>query len=64
VTFLIPVTAIMLGTFLLGEQLATRHFAGMLLIGCGLAAIDGRLIRLLASPQRSLGSISGADDPS
>jgi len=45
VTFLIPVTAIMLGTFLLGEQLAPRHFAGMALIGCGLAAIDGRLFR-------------------
>ena len=45
VTFLIPVTAILLGTFLLGEQLAPRHFAGMLLIGCGLAAIDGRLLR-------------------
>jgi len=46
VTFLIPATAIMLGTFFLGEQLAPRHFAGMLLIGCGLAAIDGRLLRL------------------
>jgi drug/metabolite transporter (DMT)-like permease len=45
VTFLIPVTAILLGTFLLGEQLAPRHFAGMFLIGCGLAAIDGRLLR-------------------
>ena len=46
VTFLIPITAILLGTFLLGEHLAPRHFAGMLLIGCGLAAIDGRLLRL------------------
>jgi drug/metabolite transporter (DMT)-like permease len=45
VTFLIPVTAILLGTFGLGEQLATRHFAGMALIGLGLAAIDGRLLR-------------------
>jgi len=45
VTFLIPVTAILLGTFLLGEQLGARHFAGMALIGCGLAAIDGRLFR-------------------
>ncbi|HWI86740.1 MAG TPA: EamA family transporter, partial [Sphingomonas sp.] len=47
VTFLIPVTAIILGTMVLGEQLATRHFAGMALIGLGLAAIDGRLLRLL-----------------
>ena len=45
VTFLIPVTAILLGTFGLGEQLAPRHFAGMALIGLGLAAIDGRLLR-------------------
>lgn len=45
VTFLIPITAILLGTFILGEQLAPRHFAGMALIGCGLAAIDGRLLR-------------------
>jgi len=45
VTFLIPITAILLGTFILGEQLAPRHFAGMALIGGGLAAIDGRLFR-------------------
>jgi drug/metabolite transporter (DMT)-like permease len=42
VTFLIPVTAIMLGAAFLGETLALRHFAGMALIGVGLAAIDGR----------------------
>ena len=45
VTFLIPITAILLGTFVLGEHLAARHFAGMALIGLGLAAIDGRLLR-------------------
>ncbi len=44
VTFLIPVTAILLGTFILGESLAPRHFAGMALIAMGLAAIDGRLL--------------------
>ena len=49
VTFLIPVTAILLGTFVLGEQLAPRHFAGMLLIACGLAAIDGRLLKRRAT---------------
>jgi drug/metabolite transporter (DMT)-like permease len=43
VTFLVPVTAILLGVALLGEQLALRHLAGMALIGLGLAAIDGRL---------------------
>ncbi|MEZ5648893.1 MAG: DMT family transporter [Alphaproteobacteria bacterium] len=43
VTFLIPVTAIMLGVFVLGENLALQHLIGMGLIGMGLAAIDGRL---------------------
>jgi drug/metabolite transporter (DMT)-like permease len=45
VTFLIPITAILLGALLLGERLEARHFAGMALIGAGLAAIDGRLFR-------------------
>lgn len=42
VTFLIPVSAILLGTTFLGEALQIRHVAGMALIGLGLAAIDGR----------------------
>jgi drug/metabolite transporter (DMT)-like permease len=46
VTFLIPITAILLGALFLGEMLELRHFAGMALIGAGLAAIDGRLLRL------------------
>jgi drug/metabolite transporter (DMT)-like permease len=45
VTFLIPITAILLGSLVLGEVLEPRHFAGMALIGAGLAAIDGRLLR-------------------
>jgi len=44
VTFLIPVSAVLLGTGLLGERLEPRHYLGMALIGTGLAAIDGRLI--------------------
>lgn len=47
VTFLIPVTAILLGALILGERLQPRHFAGMALIGLALAAIDGRIPRLL-----------------
>ncbi len=42
VTFLSPVTAILLGTLLLGETLQVRHVEGMLLIGAGLTFIDGR----------------------
>ena len=47
VTFLIPVTAILLGAAVLGERLEGWHFAGMTLIGVGLAAIDGRIASLL-----------------
>lgn len=47
VTFLMPVTAIALGIFALGEELALRHIAGMALIALGLAAIDGRVLRKL-----------------
>jgi len=43
VTFLIPVSAILLGTIILDEQIATQHIAGMGFIGLGLIAIDGRL---------------------
>ncbi len=43
VTFLIPVSAILLGALFLGEQLALKDFAGMGLICLGLAAIDGRM---------------------
>ena len=55
VTFLIPVSAIVLGALVLGERLDPRHFLGMALIGCGLAAIDGRLWRRLrrTNPQAS-----------
>jgi drug/metabolite transporter (DMT)-like permease len=47
VTFLIPVSAILLGALVLGEALLARHFAGMVFIGMGLALIDGRLPRRL-----------------
>jgi len=47
VTFLIPVSAVLLGTALLGEELEMRQVAGMALIGVGLACVDGRPIRRL-----------------
>jgi len=46
VTFLIPVSAILLGSGLLGEELLPRHFAGMAAIFVGLALIDGRIARI------------------
>ncbi|WP_246022264.1 DMT family transporter [Pararhodobacter zhoushanensis] len=50
VTLLVPVSAILLGTLVLGEALAGRHYLGMALIAAGLLAIDGRVIdRLLGT---------------
>ncbi len=60
VTFLIPVSAILLGWLVLGETLQPKHVVGMALIGVGLACIDGRLPRLLfASSNR--GGLGGFD---
>ena len=52
VTFLIPVSALALGILILGEVLETRHIVGLLCIGAGLAAIDGRLLRKLPVDNR------------
>lgn len=43
VTFLIPVSAILLGYFVLGERLDMAHYIGMGIIGVSLLVIDGRL---------------------
>lgn len=51
VTILIPPSAILLSALVLGEQLALRHLVGLVLIGIGLAAIDGRLWRRLLAPR-------------
>ncbi|KAF5039473.1 putative cystine transporter YijE [anaerobic digester metagenome] len=45
VTFLIPVSALILGALVLGESLDLRQAAGMALVILGLAAIDGRPLR-------------------
>ncbi len=49
VTFLIPVSAILLGVTFLSETLLPRQLAGMALIGLGLSLIDGRLWRRRAT---------------
>ena len=48
VTLLVPPVAILLGSLFLGETLAPQDFAGLALIGLGLAAIDGRLLTKLS----------------
>lgn len=47
VTFLIPISATLLGVTILGETLLIRHVAGMATIGIGMACIDGRPWRWL-----------------
>jgi drug/metabolite transporter (DMT)-like permease len=44
VTLLIPVSAILLGTIILGETLEALHFIGMGLISLSLLVIDGRIL--------------------
>jgi drug/metabolite transporter (DMT)-like permease len=53
VTLLVPVTALLLGTLVLGEVLALRHFMGMAVIGLGLVVIDGRVFRHLKARLRA-----------
>jgi len=52
VTFLVPVSAILLGMSFLGERLDLHHIIGMATIALGLALIDGRLIAFL-KPRRT-----------
>lgn len=52
VTFLAPVSAIVLGVVILHEPLEPRAVAGLAVIGLGLAAVDGRLLNRLR-PQRA-----------
>ncbi len=47
VTLLIPVSAILLGSVILGERLSASHFLGMVLIALGLLSIDGRIFTLI-----------------
>jgi drug/metabolite transporter (DMT)-like permease len=52
VTFLIPVTALLLGNFRLHEPLELRQLGGMACIFAGLAIIDGRIVRALSPRPR------------
>jgi drug/metabolite transporter (DMT)-like permease len=46
VTLLVPVTAILLGSLVLGEHISLREIAGALVIGSALLLIDGRVLKL------------------
>lgn len=45
VTFIIPISAIMLGVIILGETFTPLQAIGMALIGLGLIVMDGRLLK-------------------
>lgn len=49
VTFLVPVSAILLGVLVLDEALLPKHLLGMACIGFGLAAIDGRIWKRISN---------------
>jgi drug/metabolite transporter (DMT)-like permease len=57
VTLLIPVTAILLGYFALGESISLREIFGALVIGSALLLIDGRVLNftraLISTPRAS-----------
>jgi drug/metabolite transporter (DMT)-like permease len=54
VTFLLPISALLLGTVFLGEHITFVALLGMALIGIGLAAIDGRPWTILGAALRRL----------
>jgi drug/metabolite transporter (DMT)-like permease len=47
VTLLIPLTAILLGALVLGEDISAREIFGALVIGSALLVMDGRVLRLV-----------------
>lgn len=56
VTLLIPISAVVLGSTVLGERLRPTQFLGMALIGLGLVAIDGRLWSAVLATRASPGA--------
>lgn len=53
VTLMIPVSALLLASTVLGETLKPNDILGMLLIFSGLLIIDGRLVDMITRPRKS-----------
>jgi drug/metabolite transporter (DMT)-like permease len=53
VTLLVPVSAILLGYFILGEYIATREIVGALIIGSALLVMDGRILQLFRRSRKA-----------
>src|SRR5574342_263634 len=65
VTLVMPASAVLLGTTVLGEHLDPRQIAGMALIALGLAAIAGRIMTLarrVAARRRRTGALAAEGD--
>ena len=58
VTFLLPISALLLGVSFLGETISPQALGGMALIGVGLAAIDGRLWGMVQPSRRRISARS------
>ncbi len=61
VTFLIPISSLLLGGIFLNEVLGLNQVIGMVLIGCGMLVIDGRLWRTLKGHVKSPSASASAD---
>jgi drug/metabolite transporter (DMT)-like permease len=61
VTLLIPVSANALGALVLGERVGVEQVLGMMLIGLGLAVIDGRVVAALAGSRKYRAASARAD---
>lgn len=53
VTFLSPISALLLGVLFLHERPGPATYAAMLLIFAGIAMVDGRILRLIVKSRRS-----------
>lgn len=55
VTFIAPISAVLLGVVLLGEEIGVPHILGMAAIFAGLLLIDGRVLRLAGRDRQPKG---------
>lgn len=61
VTLLVPVSAILLGHFVLGEVIVTREYVGAIVIAAALLVMDGRVFGLF---RRKPKSVAASPEPS
>ena len=52
-TFITPISALILGYFVLNEELMPIHYVGIVVVFIGLIVIDGRLLKLFSAKPQS-----------